>query len=124
MSVMKFTPDHEWVLIGSDGTATVGISNFAQAALGELVFIELPGVGTEVEKGEDAGVIESVKAASEMHSPVSGEVIEINEELEEEPGTVNNDPEGEGWFYKIKLSDASELDDLMDDAAYRATLED
>lgn len=123
MSAMKFTQDHEWVLVGSDGTATIGISDFAQAALGELVFIELPEVGADVTKGEDAGVIESVKAASEMHSPVSGTVLEVNGSLEDEPGTVNSDPEGEGWFYKIELSDASELDDLMDDAAYRDTLD-
>ena len=123
MSAKKYTHDHEWVLVESDGTATVGITDYAQAALGELVFIELPEVGSEVEKGEDAGVIESVKAASEMHSPVGGEVIEVNSALEEEPETVNNDPEGEGWFFKIKLGDASELDDLMDEAAYRDTLD-
>lgn len=123
MSATKYTHDHEWVRVESDGTATVGITNYAQEALGELVYIELPEVGAEVSKGEDSGVIESVKAASEMHSPVGGEVIEVNESLDEEPGTVNEDPEGEGWFFKIKLSDASELDDLMDEAAYRETLD-
>lgn len=123
MSTMKYTEDHEWVRAEGDGTAVVGITNYAQEQLGELVFIELPNVGREVTQGEEAAVIESVKAASELHSPASGTVIEVNDALNEEPSKVNEDPHGEGWFYKIKLGDLDELDSLMDEASYRGSLD-
>lgn len=122
MSDVKFSEEHEWVLVEGD-TATVGITDFAQNSLGDIVFVELPEVGSEVEIGGETGVVESVKAASEVYAPVSGEIVEINEELEANPGTVNEDAEGNGWFFKIKLSKPSELDDLMDAAAYKAFAE-
>jgi glycine cleavage system H protein len=123
MSTLKFTEDHEWVLTADDGTALVGITEHAQEQLGELVFIELPEVGQEFDKGESIGVIESVKSASDLNAPVSGEVVEINEELDAEPALVNEDAMGAGWFVKIKLSDASELDDLMEEADYLQDLD-
>lgn len=123
MSTLGFTDDHEWVVAEDDGTALIGISNFAQEQLGELVYIELPAVGDEIEKGESCSVIESVKSASDLHAPVSGEVLEINEELDGDPGKVNEDAMGAGWFIKVKLSDDSELDDLMDEATYLDSLD-
>ncbi len=123
MSTMKYTEDHEWIRVKGDSTAVVGITDYAQEQLGELVFVELPDVGTEVAKGEDVAVIESVKAATELHSPVSGTVIAVNDALNEEPGKVNEDPQGEGWFYKIKLGALDELDSLMDEASYRNGLD-
>ena len=122
MSDVKFSEEHEWVLVEGD-VATVGITDFAQNSLGDIVFVELPEVGSEVEIGGETGVVESVKAASEVYAPVSGEIVEVNEELEASPGTVNEDAEGNGWFFKIKLSKPSELDDLMDAAAYKAFAE-
>jgi len=119
---MKFSEEHEWILVEGD-VATVGITNFAQEQLGDVVFVELPEVGDDVEKGGDAGVVESVKAASEIYAPVSGEFVEVNEDLEGEPTLANTDPEGKGWFFKIKLSDTSELDGLMDADAYKAFTE-
>jgi glycine cleavage system H protein len=118
MSV-KFTSDHEWVAVEGD-IATVGITDYAQEQLGELVFVELPDVGAELEKGGDAAVIESVKAASEIYAAVSGEVTEVNSALEDAPTTVNTDPMGDGWIFKVRLSDTSQLEDLMDEAAYKA----
>jgi glycine cleavage system H protein len=123
MSLLGFTDDHEWVVAEDDGTALVGITEYAQEQLGELVFIELPEVGTEVERGEAVAVIESVKSASDLLMPVSGEIIEINEELDADPGKVNEDAMGAGWFLKVKLSDESELDDLMDEASYQDILD-
>lgn len=123
MSTLGFTDDHEWVVAEDDGTALIGISNFAQEQLGELVYIELPAVGDEIEKGESCSVIESVKSASDLHAPVSGEVLEVNEELDADPGKVNEDAMGAGWFIKVKLSDDSELDDLMDEATYLDSLD-
>ena len=123
MSVMKFTDDHEWIRIDDDGTATVGITHFAQEQLGELVFVELPETGRELAKGDDAAVIESVKAASELHSPVSGTVTEANEKLDDDPSMVNDAPESDGWFFKISLSDTSELDSLMNEDSYRDSLD-
>lgn len=123
MSLLGFTDDHEWVVAEDDGTALVGITEYAQEQLGELVFIELPEVGTEVEKGDAVAVIESVKSASDLLMPVSGEIIEINEELDADPGKVNEDAMGAGWFLKVKLSDESELDDLMDEASYQDILD-
>ncbi|RED48584.1 glycine cleavage system protein GcvH [Aestuariispira insulae] len=119
---MKFSEEHEWVLVNGD-VATVGITDFAQQQLGDVVFVELPEVGDEIEKGGDAGVVESVKAASEIYAPVTGEIVEVNEALEAEPSLANEDPEEKGWFFKIKLSNTAELDDLMDADAYKAFTE-
>ncbi len=119
MKNAKFSEDHEWVKVDGD-IATIGITNHAQEQLGDVVFVELPEVGGTIAKGEDAGVIESVKAASELVAPVSGEVVETNGSLEDEPGSVNENPETTAWFIKVKLSDASELDGLMDYDAYQA----
>ncbi|MBT5648843.1 glycine cleavage system protein GcvH [bacterium] len=117
MSDLKFSKEHEWVRLEGD-IATVGISHFAQEQLGDVVFVELPDVGKQVVKDGDAAVVESVKAASEVYAPVSGEIVEVNGELEDDPELVNKSPTGEGWFMKIRLSDASELDGMMDEAAY------
>jgi glycine cleavage system H protein len=114
-----YTQDHEWLSV--DGaTATVGITNYAQNALGDVVFADVPAAGTVVAKGKEAAVVESVKAASDVYSPVSGTVIEANAALADDPALVNTDPEGAGWFFKLTLSDPSELDGLMDAAAYQA----
>lgn len=119
MSDIKFTEDHEWIRMEDDDTGVCGITDYAQDQLGELVFIELPEVGSEVTQGTETAVIESVKAAGELKAPVSGTITEVNETLADEPETVNKDPLGEGWFIKIKLSDPSELDSLMDEDAYQ-----
>ncbi len=119
MSELKYSAEHEWIRI--DGNiGTVGISDFAQQALGDVVFVELPEAGKQLSKGAEAAVVESVKAASEVYAPVSGEVVEINPALDDDSSLVNSDPTGKGWFFKIRLSDASELDALMDEAAYQA----
>lgn len=122
MSDRKYTKDHEWVSLEGD-VGTVGISDHAQEQLGDLVFVEAPEPGTQLKKGDQAATIESVKAASEIYSPVSGEVTEGNAALADEPELVNSDPYGAGWFYKIKLSDSGELEALMDEAAYSAYVE-
>jgi len=122
MSDIRFSKDHEWIRIDGD-TATIGISDFAQTQLGDVVFVELPEIGRELAKGGDAAVVESVKAASEVYAPVAGEVIEINEALAANPGTINTDPLGEGWFFKIRIADPGELDGLMDEAAYAKFVE-
>ena len=114
---LKYTKDHEWIKVEGD-TATIGITNHAQEQLGDVVFVELPAVGKKVAKGGDAAVVESVKAASEVYAPVTGEVVAVNKELEGDPALVNRGAEGDGWFMKVKLKDKSELDDLMDKAAY------
>lgn len=114
-----FTEDHEWIEVDGD-TATVGITDYAQEQLGDIVFAEVPATGTELTKGGDAAVVESVKAASDVYAPVSGTVTEGNDALDGDPALVNSDPEGEGWFFKLTLSDKSELDALMDAAAYKA----
>lgn len=119
MSDLQFSEEHEWVSV-EGGVATVGISDFAQEQLGDVVFVELPEVGTEVSAGDQVAVVESVKAASEVYSPLSGEIVEINDAVVEDPAGVNGDAEGEGWFFKIRLSDPSELEDLMDAKAYAA----
>lgn len=116
---LYYTKDHEWVRVDGD-TATVGISNHAQEALGDIVFAEVPDSGKQLRKGDDAAVVESVKAASDVYAPVSGEVIQGNGAVAEEPALINSDPEGNGWFFTMKLSDPGELDGLMDEAAYRA----
>ena len=114
-----FTEDHEWIDVDGD-IGTVGISDYAQGQLGDIVFVEVPDAGRSLSKGDEAAVVESVKAASDVYSPVSGTVLEGNPALADEPALVNSDPEGEGWFFKITLSDASELDALMDETAYAA----
>jgi glycine cleavage system H protein len=116
MSV-KFSKDHEWVSVAGD-IATIGITNHAQEQLGDVVFVELPAIGKKVSKGGDAAVVESVKAASEVYAPVSGEVVEVNKELEGDPALVNRGAEGDGWFMKVKLANKAELSDLMDKTAY------
>lgn len=118
MSERRYTEDHEWILV-EDDIGTVGITDHAQEQLGDVVFVELPEVGQTLEQGQEAGTVESVKAASEIYAPASGEVTEVNDALADAPGTVNSDPMGEGWFYKFRVADASELDGLMDEAAYR-----
>jgi glycine cleavage system H protein len=123
MSTLKFTEDHEWVLTADDGTALIGITDYAQEQLGELVYIELPEVGAEVEKGDAVAVIESVKSASDLLMPISGEILEVNEELDGDPGKVNEDAMGAGWFIKIRMSDEGELDELMDSDSYHDLLE-
>jgi glycine cleavage system H protein len=114
-----FTEDHEWIEVDGDH-ATVGITEYAQEQLGDIVFAEVPSSGTILKKGGDAAVVESVKAASDVYAPVSGEVLDGNDALEGDPALINSDPEGEGWFFKLTLSDAGELDGLMDAAAYKA----
>jgi len=117
MAMLKFTEDHEWVRVDGD-IATIGITDHAQDQLGDLVFIELPDVGAEFDKGAEMATIESVKAASELYAPVGGEVVEVNEAIVAEPSIVNSDAMDDGWFVKIKIADAGELDDLMDESAY------
>jgi glycine cleavage system H protein len=117
----KFTKDHEWVRMDGD-IATVGITDYAQQQLGDVVFVELPAKGKKVAKGGEAAVVESVKAASEVYAPVSGEVIDVNGALEGAPATVNEDPAGKGWFMKLKVANAGELDGLMSEADYQAYL--
>lgn len=117
----KYSKDHEWIAIEGD-VGTVGITDHAQEQLGELVFIEVPDVGATLDQGDEACVVESVKAASEVYSPCTGEVVAVNEELADAPTTVNDNAEGDGWMFKIKIADMSELDDLMDAAAYKAYL--
>ena len=113
---------HEYVVTDGD-VATVGITDYAQASLGDIVFVDLPGVDDEFEKGESFGSVESVKAASDVYSPVSGTVVEINNALEDAPEIINEDPEDKGWFMKIKIQDESELEELMDEKAYKAMIE-
>jgi glycine cleavage system H protein len=115
---LYFTKEHEWVRVEGD-TATVGISSHAQEQLGDIVFAEVPQQGRRIGKGDEVAVVESVKAASDVYAPVSGEVIEGNQAIADDPALINRDPEGEGWFFKLKLSDPGELDGLMDEAAYR-----
>ena len=119
---IHFTEDHEWIAVDGD-TGIVGISDYAAKALGDVVFVELPDIGLELDKGDEAAVVESVKAASEVYCPIGGEVTEVNAALEDEPAKVNEDPQGDGWFLKIKISDADELEGLMDEAAYKTYCE-
>ena len=114
-----FTDEHEWIDIEGD-LATVGITDYAQGQLGDIVFVELPEVGTIIEKGKDAAVVESVKAASDVYAPISGEVMEANSALEDDPSLVNTSPEEDGWFFKMTIADRSQLDGLMDSAAYKS----
>lgn len=122
MSAIKFSEDHEWIVVDGD-VGTVGITEFAQEQLGDVVFVEVPDEGKDLEQGDEAAVVESVKAASEVLAICDGEVIEGNEALVDEPSLVNSAPMGEGWFYKVKITDASQLDELMDEAAYKAFID-
>ena len=115
---LYFTREHEWIRVEGE-TATVGISDHAQQALGDIVFAEVPETGKSLAKGQEAAVVESVKAASDVYAPAGGEVIEGNAAIADDPALINRDPEGEGWFFKLKLADAGELDGLMDEASYR-----
>jgi glycine cleavage system H protein len=115
---VHYTQEHEWIRVEGD-TATVGITDFAQGQLGDIVFVELPDAGRQVSKGGEAAVVESVKAASDVYAPVTGEVTEANQALSDDPSLVNTDPEGEGWFFRLRLADTSELDGLMDAGAYK-----
>ena len=117
--MLKFTADHEWLRL-EGAVATVGITDFAQGKLGDLVFVELPKVGTKLKKGGAAAVVESVKAASDVYAPVSGEIIEVNDRLTGEPGLVNSEPTGNGWLFKMKIGNAAELERLLDEDAYKA----
>lgn len=115
---LKYTQSHEWVLVSEDGQATIGITDHAQELLGDMVFIELPEMDRELDAGEECSVVESVKAASDVYSPVAGTVIAVNEKLADAPELVNEDPYGEGWMFRLQISDASQLDDLLDASAY------
>ena len=115
---MKFTEEHEW-LLDESGVITVGITEHAAEQLGDIVFVELPDAGTEVSKDEEVVVIESVKAASDILAPIDGEIVEVNEAIVDNPAMVNDDPQGEAWFFKMKASDPSQMDDLMDEAGYK-----
>ena len=120
-AMLKFTNDHEWLRIDGD-IATVGITQYAQEQLGDLVFIELPAAGRELDRGAAAAVVESVKAASDVYSPLSGEITQVNESIVQEPGLVNSDPMGKGWLFKMKIADASEIEALLDEAAYQGSI--
>jgi len=123
MSV-KYSEDHAWVKVQDEDLVTIGITDFAQEQLGDLVYIELPKVGHEFSRGDNISVIESVKSASDLVAPVSGEIVEVNDRLDDDPELVSEDSMGEGWFIKVKLSKRSELDELMDDGSYQAFIED
>jgi glycine cleavage system H protein len=122
MSALRYTRDHEWVRVDGD-LVVVGISDYAQSQLGDVVYVELPEIGCRVEQGKEAAVVESVKAASEVYAPVSGEVVEVNEALAADPAKVNADPIGEGWFIKLRIDDPKQLDTLMDEEAYKRFVE-
>ena len=117
---IKYTPDHEWLQIEADGTAIVGITHHAQDALGDVVFVDLPAVGASFQAKDVAGVVESVKAAADVYMPLSGEILEVNEALRNDPALANSDPLGAGWFFKVRLANPSDMDGLMDEAAYKA----
>ncbi|WP_420417578.1 glycine cleavage system protein GcvH [Pacificispira sp.] len=123
MAERKYSEEHEWIEIDGD-IATVGITNHAQEQLGDIVFVELPEVGATLNKDDEAGVVESVKAASEVYAPIGGEITEINEALTDNPGTVNEDAEGDGWFFKMTIADPGELKDLMSESEYKDFIED
>jgi glycine cleavage system H protein len=122
MTALHFTRDHEWIRLEGD-LAVVGITDYAQSQLGDVVYVELPEIGRRVEKGKEAAVVESVKAASEVYAPVSGEITEVNEAIAADPAKVNADPLGEGWFIKLRLTDPKELEGLLDEAAYQRFVE-
>lgn len=122
MAERKYTEDHEWVEVDGDAVV-IGISEYAQEQLGDVVFVELPEVGKVIDRGDEVAVVESVKAAAEVYSPVGGEVLDVNEDLNGDPSLVNTDPFGDGWFAKLKLSDPDELDELMDEDTYKKFVE-
>ncbi|WP_430459969.1 glycine cleavage system protein GcvH [Thalassolituus sp. LLYu03] len=120
---LKYVTSHEWIRVEADGTVTIGITDFAQAQLGDVVFVELPEVGADVEAEQDIAVVESVKAASDIYAPLAGKIIAVNEELVDAPEMVNEDPYGKAWFFKMELANAADLDNLLDAAAYAAACE-
>ena len=122
MSEMRYTSDHEWVRVEGDA-AVVGISDYAQEQLGDVVFVELPDIGAAFAQNDDAAVVESVKAASEVYAPIGGEILEVNDDLTDAPETLNSDPTGGGWMFKIRIDDAAEVEALMDEDAYKAYVE-
>ena len=122
-SELKYTTSHEWVRKEDDGTVTIGITEHAQELLGDMVFVELPEVGESIAAGDDVAVAESVKAASDVYTPITGEVVAINEDLEDSPELVNSDPYGDGWLFRLTLADAAELEDLMDAEAYQNSID-
>ena len=117
-SELKYTKDHEWIKLIDDKTALIGITDFAQRELGDIVFVELPAVGTQVRGGEECAVVESVKAASDIYSPLSGQIVEVNDNLAVSPGLVNEDPYGSGWIFRLKLKDPAEYNNLLDAPSY------
>lgn len=121
---LRYVSSHEWVRVEEDGTATIGITNHAQEALGDVVFVELPEIGAQLGAGDEAGVVESVKAASDIYAPIGGEIIAINENLEDNPDVINEDPYGDGWFFKMRLDDAASVDDLLTAEQYDASCDD
>lgn len=123
-SYLKYTESHEWVLVDDESNARIGITDHAQEALGDLVFVELPVVGDEIAQGDPCAVVESVKAASDIYSPVSGRIIAVNEDLDSDPAIINSDPYGDGWLFEVELIDTEELDGLKEAEAYAETLED
>lgn len=122
-SDLKYASSHEWARNEGDGVVTVGISEHAQGLLGDMVFVDLPDVGDDFDAGDDCAVAESVKAASDIYAPVAGEIVAVNEELEDSPELVNTDPYGDGWLFKIKMSDASELDEMLDAEGYAESID-
>lgn len=122
-SELRYTKSHEWVDVAGDGTVTVGVTDYAQQALGDLVFVELPDPGENVEAGDTCAVVESVKAASDVYAPLAGEVVEVNEQLAEAPELVNEDPFGEGWLFKLSVADEGDIEGLLDAEAYQALVE-
>ncbi|MFA5478722.1 MAG: glycine cleavage system protein GcvH [Candidatus Muiribacteriota bacterium] len=121
MAGVLYTKTHEWVKVKGD-VATIGLTDYAQGELGDIVFVEMPEVGTELSTGDSVGTIESVKTVSDYYSPVTGEIVEVNDNLEDAPETINEDPSGEGWIYRVKLEDKDELEDLMDESDYKQYL--
>lgn len=120
----KFSKDHEWIMVEDNQVAKIGITDYAQKQLGDIVFVDLPALGKIVSKGSEAAVVESVKAASEVYAPIDGEIILVNDKLTGDPALVNNKPESDGWFFKLKITDASQLNELMDEQTYKAYLKD
>ena len=123
-SELKYVSSHEWVRMEDDGTVTVGITEHAQEALGDVVFVELPEVGAALGSGDEAGVVESVKAASDIYAPLSGEILSVNQRLEDSPEVINSDPYGDGWFFTMRLADPADLDELMSAEEYDASCQD
>ncbi|MBT8063324.1 MAG: glycine cleavage system protein GcvH [Xanthomonadales bacterium] len=123
-SELKYTESHEWIGVEADGSVRIGITDHAQEQLGDLVFVELPEQGERLDQGESCAVVESVKAASDIYAPITGQVVAVNESLDDDPGLINSDPYGDGWLFSVSLDDVSELEGLMDAEAYEGTLDD